>query len=146
PRPGRDSRVRDRSRGTYRSARKGPAVAHPRARDPPQPGGDPRHLPARDGRRGPGADRHPGRAHRGGPAVPAAGLPVRTGRHQRRELRRRRDGNGRMCLTLPDTLITVMGIEKVVPAWRDLDVFMQLLPRSSTGERMNPYTSMWTGV
>ena len=56
------------------------------------------------------------------------------------------EGNGRMCLTLPDTLITVMGIEKVVPAWRDLDVFMQLLPRSSTGERMNPYTSMWTGV
>jgi L-lactate utilization protein LutB len=51
-----------------------------------------------------------------------------------------------MCLTLPETLITVMGIEKVVPSWRDLDVFMQLLPRSSTGERMNPYTSMWTGV
>ncbi|HXZ73871.1 MAG TPA: lactate utilization protein B, partial [Streptosporangiaceae bacterium] len=56
------------------------------------------------------------------------------------------EGNGRMCLTLPETLITVMGIEKVVPAWRDLAVFMQLLPRSSTGERMNPYTSMWTGV
>ena len=56
------------------------------------------------------------------------------------------EGNGRMCLTLPETLITVMGIEKVVPAWRDLDVFLQLLPRSSTGERMNPYTSMWTGV
>ncbi len=56
------------------------------------------------------------------------------------------EGNGRMCLTLPDTLITVMGIEKVVPAWHDLGVFMQLLPRSSTGERMNPYTSMWTGV
>jgi L-lactate dehydrogenase complex protein LldF len=56
------------------------------------------------------------------------------------------EGNGRMCLTLPDTLITVMGIEKVVPAWRDLEVFLQLLPRSSTGERMNPYTSMWTGV
>ncbi len=56
------------------------------------------------------------------------------------------EGNGRMCLTLPDTLITVMGIEKLVPAWRDLEVFLQLLPRSSTGERMNPYTSMWTGV
>jgi L-lactate dehydrogenase complex protein LldF len=56
------------------------------------------------------------------------------------------EGNGRMCLTLPDTLITVMGIEKVVPAWRDLEVFLQLLPRSSTGERMNPYTSIWTGV
>jgi L-lactate dehydrogenase complex protein LldF len=56
------------------------------------------------------------------------------------------EGNGRMCLTLPETLITVMGIEKVVPAFTDLEVFLQLLPRSSTGERMNPYTSMWTGV
>ncbi|MDX6227386.1 MAG: L-lactate dehydrogenase complex protein LldF [Frankiales bacterium] len=56
------------------------------------------------------------------------------------------EGNGRMCLTLPETLITVMGIEKLVPAWQDLEVFLQLLPRSSTGERMNPYTSMWTGV
>jgi L-lactate dehydrogenase complex protein LldF len=56
------------------------------------------------------------------------------------------EGNGRMCLTLPETLITVMGIEKVVPTWSDLEVFLQLLPRSSTGERMNPYTSAWTGV
>ncbi|WP_374157498.1 LutB/LldF family L-lactate oxidation iron-sulfur protein [Mycobacterium sp. G7A2] len=56
------------------------------------------------------------------------------------------EGNGRMCLTLPHTLITVMGIEKVVPTFADLEVFMQLLPRSSTAERMNPYTSMWTGV
>ena len=56
------------------------------------------------------------------------------------------EGNGRMCLTLPQTLITVMGIEKLVPTWQDLEVFLQLLPRSSTGERMNPYTSMWTGV
>jgi L-lactate dehydrogenase complex protein LldF len=56
------------------------------------------------------------------------------------------EGNGRMCLTLPRTLITVMGIEKLLPTWRDLEVFLQLLPRSSTGERMNPYTSLWTGV
>ena len=56
------------------------------------------------------------------------------------------EGNGRMCLTLPDTLITVMGVEKLVPRWTDLEVFLQLLPRSSTAERMNPYTSMWTGV
>ena len=55
------------------------------------------------------------------------------------------EGNGRMCLTLPPVLITVMGIEKVIPAWRDLEVFLQLLPRSSTAERMNPYTSTWTG-
>jgi L-lactate dehydrogenase complex protein LldF len=51
-----------------------------------------------------------------------------------------------MCLTLPETLITVMGIEKIVPKFEDLEVFLQLLPRASTGERMNPYTSMWTGV
>ena len=56
------------------------------------------------------------------------------------------EGNGRMCLTLPQTLITVMGIEKVLPTFQDLAVFLQLLPRSSTGERMNPYTSLWTGV
>ncbi|MGH3424478.1 MAG: LutB/LldF family L-lactate oxidation iron-sulfur protein [Nocardioidaceae bacterium] len=56
------------------------------------------------------------------------------------------EGNGRMCLTLPETLITVMGIEKLLPRFSDLEVFLQLLPRSSTGERMNPYTSMWTGV
>lgn len=56
------------------------------------------------------------------------------------------EGNGRMCLTLPQTLITVMGIEKVIPTFQDLEVFLQLLPRSSTGERMNPYTSLWTGV
>lgn len=56
------------------------------------------------------------------------------------------EGNGRMCLTLPETLITVMGIEKLVPTWQDLEVFLQLLPRSATGERMNPYTSFWTGV
>ncbi|MGW4350128.1 LutB/LldF family L-lactate oxidation iron-sulfur protein [Streptomyces sp. NPDC004690] len=56
------------------------------------------------------------------------------------------EGNGRMCLTLPDTLISVVGIEKILPTWRDLEVFLQTLPRSSTAERMNPYTSMWTGT
>ncbi|MGI8825719.1 MAG: LutB/LldF family L-lactate oxidation iron-sulfur protein [Chloroflexota bacterium] len=56
------------------------------------------------------------------------------------------EGNGRMCLTLPRLLITLMGIEKVIPTWEDLEVFLQLLPRSSTGERMNPYTSLWTGI
>ena len=56
------------------------------------------------------------------------------------------EGNGRMCLTLPETLITIMGIEKLVPTYEDIEVFSQLLPRSATGERMNPYTSFWTGV
>jgi L-lactate dehydrogenase complex protein LldF len=56
------------------------------------------------------------------------------------------EGNGRMCLTLPDTLITIAGIEKIIPTWQDLEVFLQTLPRSSTAERMNPYTTMWTGT
>ncbi|MEV1293647.1 lactate utilization protein B [Pseudonocardia sp. NPDC049635] len=56
------------------------------------------------------------------------------------------EGNGRMCLTLPEVLVSVVGIEKVLPTFADLDVMLQLLPRSSTGERMNPYTSTWTGV
>ncbi len=56
------------------------------------------------------------------------------------------EGNGRMCVTLPPVLVTVLGIEKLLPRFADLEVFLQLLPRSSTGERMNPYTSLWTGV
>ena len=56
------------------------------------------------------------------------------------------EGNGRMCTTLPEVLVTVMGIEKVIPSWRDMEVFLQLLPRSSTGERLNPYTSVWSGA
>ena len=55
------------------------------------------------------------------------------------------EGNGRMCLTLPEILVSVVGIEKILPTWNDLEVFLQLLPRSATGERMNPYTSFWTG-
>ena len=56
------------------------------------------------------------------------------------------EGNGRMCPTLPETLISVVGVEKILPDWKSLGVFLQLLPRSSTGERMNPYTSIFTGV
>ena len=56
------------------------------------------------------------------------------------------EGNGRMCLTLPRTLIALAGIEKVIPKFGDLEVLLQVLARSATGERMNPYTSLWSGV
>jgi L-lactate dehydrogenase complex protein LldF len=56
------------------------------------------------------------------------------------------EGNGRMCTTLPRTLISVMGIEKVLPRFADLGTLLTLLPRSSTGERANPYTTLFTGV
>ena len=48
------------------------------------------------------------------------------------------EGNGRMCTTLPPVLVTVLGVEKLLPRFADLEVFLQLLPRSATGERMNP--------
>ena len=90
-------------------------------------------------------------------AAPAAEVPARPGRRLRARTSPsprpaplvvvESEGNGRMCLTLPETLITVHGHRE---ARADLaptsEVFLQLLPRSSTGERMNPYTSMWTGV
>lgn len=56
------------------------------------------------------------------------------------------EGNGRMCLSTPQTVISVVGVEKIVPSWTDLEVYLQLLARSATGERMSPYTSVWTGV
>ncbi|MDJ1135035.1 lactate utilization protein B [Streptomyces iconiensis] len=56
------------------------------------------------------------------------------------------EGNARMCLTLPEVLISAVGIEKIVPTWRDLEVYLQILARSATGERMSPYVSTWTGV
>ncbi len=56
------------------------------------------------------------------------------------------EGNGRMCLTLPKVLISLVGIEKLIPTFQDLEVFLQSLPRSATGERMNPYNSIWAGV
>ncbi len=92
---------------------------------------------------------------RGGAPPPAREVPVRAGRRVGRELRRGRDrdrggrrvrGQRAHVPTLPKALVTVMGIEKVLPQWRDLEVMLQLLPRSSTAERMNPYTSLWTGV
>ena len=107
-------------------------VAHPRARDPPQPGRDPRPVRAHD-RRGPRALRRARGADRGRPRAPAREVPHRAGRGERARTSAsprpgtigvfESEGNGRMCTTLPRVLVTVMGIEKVVPAWRDIEVF-----------------------
>lgn len=55
------------------------------------------------------------------------------------------DDDGPKAVALPDILVTVLGIEQILPTWRDLEVFLQLLPRASTGDRMSPYVSLWTG-
>ncbi len=55
------------------------------------------------------------------------------------------EGNARMTTTLPAVHVAVMGIEKVIPRWQDLDVFLRLLPRSGTGQHLTTYQSLLTG-
>ena len=56
------------------------------------------------------------------------------------------EGNIRLTTSLPRVHIAVMGIEKVIPRFIDLDVFLKLLPRSGTGQRLTTYQSFITGT
>src|SRR6266851_4240786 len=56
------------------------------------------------------------------------------------------EGNIRLTTSLPKTHIAVMGIEKVIPTFADLDVFLKLLPRSGTGQHLTAYQSLITGT
>jgi L-lactate dehydrogenase complex protein LldF len=56
------------------------------------------------------------------------------------------EGNIRMTTTLPRVHVAVMGIEKLIPKFEDLAVFLTLLPRSGTGQKVTSYVSMITGV
>ena len=56
------------------------------------------------------------------------------------------EGNIRLTTSLPRMHIAVMGIEKVIPRFSDLDVFLKLLPRSGTGQRLTTYQSFITGT
>src|ERR1051325_9404432 len=56
------------------------------------------------------------------------------------------EGNIRLTTSLPRIHIAVMGIEKVLPRFADLDVFLKLLPRSGTGQRLTTYQSFITGT
>jgi len=51
------------------------------------------------------------------------------------------EGNGRMCTTMPDIHVAVVGIDKVVPDWDSLTVLLKLLARSATGQKLSTYTS-----
>lgn len=55
------------------------------------------------------------------------------------------EGNGRMCTTLPDLHVAVVGIDKVIPDWDSLTVFLKLLARSATGQKLSTYTQFITG-
>lgn len=56
------------------------------------------------------------------------------------------EGNIRLTTSLPPTHIAVMGIEKLIPRFADLEVFLKLLPRSGTGQRLTTYQSLITGT
>jgi L-lactate dehydrogenase complex protein LldF len=56
------------------------------------------------------------------------------------------EGNARLTTSLPRTHVALMGIEKVIPRFADLEVFLQLLPRSGTGQTLTAYQSLITGT
>lgn len=55
------------------------------------------------------------------------------------------EGNARMVSTVPKTQITLMGMERIIPSWADLEVMATLLPRSATGQKLTVYMSGITG-
>jgi L-lactate dehydrogenase complex protein LldF len=55
------------------------------------------------------------------------------------------EGNGRMSSTLPETLVALMGIEKVIPKLDDLPHFLEILARTSTGQKLTCYTNFING-
>ena len=56
------------------------------------------------------------------------------------------EGNIRLTTSLPRTHIALMGIEKLLPRFADLDVFFKLLPRSAAGQALSAYQSFITGT
>ena len=55
------------------------------------------------------------------------------------------EGNGRLCTSAPRIHVGLAGMEKVIPSLQDLAVFLRLLPRSATGQRISSYVSMVMG-
>jgi L-lactate dehydrogenase complex protein LldF len=55
------------------------------------------------------------------------------------------EGNGRMVTSLPRVHVAVMGVEKVVPSMTDLMVFLSVLAKSATGQKLSVYTTLVQG-
>jgi len=55
------------------------------------------------------------------------------------------EGNIRFCTTAPRVHVALAGIEKLIPRPADLGVFLRLLGRSGTGQKLTSYTSLLTG-
>ncbi len=55
------------------------------------------------------------------------------------------EGNARQSTVTPRVLVSLVGIEKLVPRLVDLSVMLKLLARSSTGQHLTVYTSLFGG-
>jgi L-lactate dehydrogenase complex protein LldF len=55
------------------------------------------------------------------------------------------EGNGRMVTSLPRVHVAVMGVEKIVPSMTDLMVFLSILAKSATGQKLSVYTTLVRG-
>ena len=55
------------------------------------------------------------------------------------------EGNGRMCTSMPRVHVAIMGMEKIIPRMEDLGVFLRLLIRSATGQRLSSYVTTING-
>ncbi|WP_336344605.1 LUD domain-containing protein [Halalkalicoccus ordinarius] len=54
------------------------------------------------------------------------------------------EGNARKCAVAPDTHVAVAGVEKIVPAFEELQPFIELIGRSGTGQDITSYLSLFT--
>lgn len=55
------------------------------------------------------------------------------------------EGNIRLTTALPRIHIALVGIEKVIPKLADLPVFLKVLARAATGQKLSIYTSLVSG-
>jgi iron-sulfur cluster protein len=55
------------------------------------------------------------------------------------------EGNGRLCTQVPRVHVALAGVEKLIPTLADLEPFLELLPRSATGQLLSGYLSLITG-
>src|SRR6201747_623105 len=55
------------------------------------------------------------------------------------------EGNQRQSVSTPKVLVSIVGIEKLVPRMADLAVMLKLLTRSATGAPFSVYTNLYGG-
>ena len=150
PREGGDHSPRDGSGRAHHPARRGDLLAYPGAGYPQEPGGDPGSSCANSARKDLRRPRGPDQRRE---ALPAR-VPLREGRHLGGQLRCRRDGDRvrrRVRGERPDVHDAPASArhahgDRAHPGLAGLRGLHAAPPRSSTAERMNPYTSFWTGV